>query len=186
MVQLSHLYMTIGKSITLTIWTSVGKVMSLVFNMLSRFVTAVLPRNKCLLISWLQSSSAVILEPRKIKFVTVSIVSPSIYHEVMRPDAMILVFWMLSFKLTFLLSSFTFIKRLFSSSSLSAIRVVSSAYLRLLIFLLAILIPACASSSLAFCVMCSAYKLNKQGDNIQPWCPPFPLDYHASVRIFTS
>ena len=186
MVQLSHLYMTVGKSITLTIWTSVGKVMSLVFNMLSRFVTAVLPRNKCLLISWLQSSSAVILEPRKIKFVTVSIVSPSIYHEVMRPDAMILVFWMLSFKLTFLLSSFTFIKRLFSSSSLSAIRVVSSAYLRLLIFLLAILIPACASSSLAFCVMCSAYKLNKQGDNIQPWCPPFPLDYHASVRIFTS
>ena len=186
MVQLSHLYMTVGKSITLTIWTFVGKVMSLLFSMLSRFVTAVLPRNKCLLISWLQSSSAVILEPRKIKVVTISIVSPSICHEVMRPDAMILVFWMLSFKLTFLLSSFTFIKRLFSSSSLSAIRVVSSAYLRLLIFLLAILIPACASSSLAFCVMCSAYKLNKQGDNIQPWCPPFPLDYHASVRIFTS
>ena len=178
--------MTVGKSITLTIWTFVGKVMSLLFSMLSRFVTAFLPRNKCLLISWLQSPSAVILEPRKIKVVTISIVSPSICHEVMRPDAMILVFWMLSFKLTFLLSSFTFIKRLFSSSSLSAIRVVSSAYLRLLIFLLAILIPACASSSLAFCVMYSAYKLNKQDDNIQPWCPPFPLDYHASVRIFTS
>ena len=79
---------------------------------------------------------------------------------------------MLSFKPTFSLSSFTFIKRLFSSS-LSAIRVVSSAYLRLLIFLLAILIPACASSSSAFLVMYSAYKLNKQGDNIQPWCTPF-------------
>ena len=156
MVQLSHLYMTVGKSITLTIWTSVGKVMSLVFNMLSRFVTAVLPRNKCLLISWLQSSSAVILEPRKIKFVTVSIVSPSIYHEVMRPDAMILVFWMLSFKPTFSLYSFTFIKRLFSSSSLSA-RVVLSAYLRLLIFLLAILILACASSSPEFLMMYTAY-----------------------------
>jgi len=74
-------------------------------------------------------------------------------------DAMILVFWMLSFKSTFSLSSFTFIKRLFSSSSLSAIRVVSSAYLRLLIFLLAILIPAYASTSPAFLMMCSVYKL---------------------------
>ena len=80
---------------------------------------------------------------------------------------------MLSFKLS--LSSFTFIKRLFSSSSLSSIRVVSSAYLRLLIFLLEILIPACASSSLAFLVMYSAHKLNKQGDNIQPWHTPFPI-----------
>ena len=79
------------------------------------------------------------------------------------------------FKPTFLLSSFTFIKRLFSSSSLSAIRVVSSAYLRLLIFLPAILIPACASFSPAFLMMYSAYKLNKQGDNIQPWRPPFPI-----------
>ena len=87
----------------------------------------------------------------------------------MGPDAMILVFWMLSFKPAFSLSSFTFIKRLFSSSSLSAIRVVSSVYLRLLIFVLAILIPACASSSLAFHTMYSAYKFNKQGDNIQPW-----------------
>ena len=90
-------------------------------------------------------------------------------------DAMILVFWMLSFKSTSLISSFTFIKRLFSSSLLSSIRVVSSAYLRLLIFLLASLIPACASSSPAFHMMCSAYKLNKQGDNIQPWCTPFPI-----------
>ena len=91
----------------------------------------------------------------------------------MGPDAMILVFWMLSFKPTFSLSSFTLIKRCFSSL-LSAVRVLSSAYLRLLIFLQAILIPACASSSLAFLMMYSAYKLNKQGDNIQPWCYSFP------------
>ena len=93
----------------------------------------------------------------------------------MRLDAMILVFWMLSFKSTFSLSSFTFIKRFFSSSSLSPIRVVSSAYLRLLIFLPAILSPACASVSLAFRMMYSADKLNKQGDNIQPWHTPFPI-----------
>ena len=80
----------------------------------------------------------------------------------------------LSFKPAFSLSSFAFIRRLFSYS-LSAIRVVSSVYLRFLIFLLAILIPACASSSPAFLMMYSAYKLNKQGDNIQPWCTPFPL-----------
>ena len=91
--------------------------------------------------------------------------------KLMGPDAMILVFWMLSFKPTFSLSTFTF-KRLFSSSSLSAIRVVSSAYLRLLIFLLAILIPAYASCSPAFLMMYSAYELNKQSDNIQPWCTP--------------
>ena len=100
---------------------------------------------------------------------------PTIWHEVLGPDAMILVFWMLSFKPTFSLSSFTFIKGLFSSFSLSAIRVVSSAYLRLLIILPEILIPACASSSPAFHIMYSAYKLNKQGDNIQPWCTPFPI-----------
>ena len=90
------------------------------------------------------------------------------------PDATILVFWMLSFKPTFSLSSFTFIKRLFSSF-LSAVRVVSSAYLRLLIFLLEILIPACASSSLAFLMMYAACKLNKQSDNIQPWCTTFRI-----------
>ena len=117
--------------------------------MLSRLVITFLPRSKHLLISWLQSPSAEILEPRKIKSATISTVSPSICHEVMGPDAMMLVFWMLSVKLTFLLSTFAFIKRLFSSS-LSAIRVVSSADLRLLIFFLAILIPACASSSPAF------------------------------------
>ena len=99
---------------------------------------------------------------------------PSICHEVMGPDAMILVFWMLSCKPIFSLSSFTFTKRLFSSSSLCAIRVVSSAYLRLLIILL-ILLPGCASYSPAFLIMHSAYKLNKQGDNIQPWWTPFPI-----------
>ena len=123
--------MTTGKTIALTRWTfvhicpylSIGKVMSLLFNMLSMFVIAFLPRSKCLLISWLQSPSAVILEPKKIKSVTASTFSPptTICHEVMGPDDMILVFWMLSFKPAFSLSSFTFIKRLFSSSSLSAI-----------------------------------------------------------------
>ena len=127
--------------------------MSLLLNMLSRLVTF-LPSSKCLLISWLQSPFAVIVEPKKIKSATVSTVSPSICHEVMGPDAMILVFWMLSFKPTFSLSLLTFIKRLFSSSSFSTIRLVSSAYLRLLIFLLAILIPACASSSPAFLTKC--------------------------------
>ena len=161
--------MTTGKTIVLTIWSFVGKVMSLLFNTLSRFVIAFLPRSKCLLISWLQSPSVVILEHKKIKYLTVSIVFPFTCHELMGPDAMILVFWMLNFKPAFSLSSFTFIKRLFSSSSLSVIRVVSSAYLRLLIFLPGILIPACASSSPAFHIMYSASKLNNKGDNIQPW-----------------
>ena len=111
----------------------------------------------------------------QIKSDTVSTVSPPISYEMMGPDTMILVFWMLSFMPTFSLSSFTFIKKLFSSSSLSAIRVVSSPYLRLLIFLLAILIPACTSSSPAFHMMYSANKLNKQGDNTEPWRTPFPV-----------
>ena len=153
MVQLSHPYMTTGKTIALTILAFVGKVMSLLFNMLSRFVIAFLPRSRCLLISWLQSLSTVILEPKKIKSFTVSIVSPSICHEVMGPDAMIFVFWMLSFKPAFSFSSFTFIKRLYSSSLLSAVRVVSSAHQKLLTFLLTILIPASASSSPAFRMM---------------------------------
>ena len=102
--------------------------------------------------------------------------SPSICHEVMGPDAMILgseclVFW----KPTFSLYSLTFNKRIFSSSSLYAIRVVSFAYPRLLMFLLAILIPACVLSIPAFLMMYSAYKSNKQGDNIQPWRTPFPI-----------
>ena len=97
----SHPYMTTGKTIALTRWTFVGKVMSLLFNMLSRLVIAFLPRSKCLLNSWLQSPSAVILEPKQIKSVTISIVSPSVSHEVMGPDAMIIVFWMLSVKPAF-------------------------------------------------------------------------------------
>ena len=104
-VRLSHPYMTSGKTIAFTRQTFVGKVMSLLFNMLSRLVTTFLPRSKRLWISWLQSPSAVILEPPKIKLDTVSTVSPSISPEVMGPDAMILVFWMLSFKPTFPLSS---------------------------------------------------------------------------------
>ena len=97
-VQLSHPHATIGRSIALTRLAFVGKLMSLLFNMLSRLVIAFLPRTKCLLISWLQSPSAVILEPPKIKCLIVSIASPSICHEVMRPDTMILLFWMLRFK----------------------------------------------------------------------------------------
>jgi len=195
----------------------VGKEASLIFNMLSMLVIAFLPRSKCILISWWQSSSAVILGPKKIKSITVSTVSPSICYEVMRPDAMIFVFecwkykwgslscvWLfaapwtptvhgilqattllwvsfpffrgssqshgqnpgvphcrqilyqLNHKPTFSLSSFTFIKRFFSSSSLSATRLVSSVYVMLLIFLPAILIPACASSRPAFHMMYSA------------------------------
>ena len=111
----------------------VGKVMSLLLNMLSGLVITFLPRSKHLLISWLQSPSAEILEPKKIKSDPVSTVSPSFSHEVMGPDAMIFVFCMLSFKPTFSLSTFTFIKRLFSSSSLSALRVVSSAYMSMFV-----------------------------------------------------
>ena len=131
--QLSHPYMTTGKTVALTRWTFVGKVMFLLFKMLSRLIITFLPRSKHVLISWLQSPSAVILEP--LKKVCHSFHYFPIYlqwsdgtrcHD--------LCFWMLSFKPAFSLSSFTFIKRLFSSSSLSAIRVVSSAYLRLLIF----------------------------------------------------
>ena len=100
-VQFSHPYVTTGKTIALTRWNFVGKVMSLLFNM-SRLVLAFLQRSKHLWISWLQSPSAVILEPKKTKSVTVSIVSPSVCHEVMGLDAMIFVFWILSFKPTFL------------------------------------------------------------------------------------
>jgi len=167
--------MTTGKTIALIRQTFVSKVMSLLFNMLSRLVMAFLLRSTCLLISWLQSPSAVILEPKENKICHCFHCFPiyllwkdgTRFHD--------LHFWMLSFKPAFSVSSFTFIQRLFSSSWLLARRVVSSAYLRLLIFLLAILIPACASSSLAFCDICSAYKLNKQNDKLQPWSTPFPI-----------
>jgi len=138
--------------------------MSLLFNNLSRFVIAFLPRNK--------SSSAVILEltPQKVSHCFPCF--PSICHEVMGPDVMILVFWMLSFEPAFSHSSFTFIKRLFSSSSLSAIRAVSSAYLRLLIFLAAILIPACAFSSLAFHMNYSAATAAESLQSCPTLCDP--------------
>ena len=167
------------KNHSLILQTFVGNVMSLLFNMLSRLVIAFLLRSKHILVSWLQSPSAVILEPKKMKSITVSIVPPSICHEVMGPDAMILVYWMLSFKPAFSLSSFTFIKKFFSSSLLSVIRVVSSPYLKLLIFLPAILIPNCDSPSLAHPMMYSAYKLNNQGDNIQP----FPI-WSKSIVLY--
>ena len=170
-----------------------------------------------------------ILEPNKIKSVTASTFFPSICQEVMGPDATILVFLILSFKPDFSLFSFTFTKRLFSSSSLSVIRVVSSAYLRLLIFLPAILITACDSSVQYFAWYCyclvarscptlcnpmycstpgfpvphhlpefpqihvhwisdvhmmySAYKLNKQSDNTQPCCTPFPILNQSVVHV---
>ena len=152
--------------------------MDLCWQSLSRLVITLLPRSKRLLISWLQWPSAVILEPRKIKSATVSTVSPSTCHEVMGPDAMIFIFWMLRFK-----QLFHSPLSLSSRGSLvlhSAIRVVSSAYLRLLIFLPAILIAACASSSPAFLMMYSEYKLNKQGENIQPWGTPF-LIWNQSI-----
>ena len=141
MVQLSHPYVTNGKTLVLTRQTFVGKVMSLFFNMLSRFVIAFLPRSKHLLISCLQSLCAVILEPKKIKSVTVSTFPPFAlkWWDQMHD----LSFLNVVFQVTFSLSSFTLTKRLFSSSSFSAIRVVSSAYLELLIFFPAILLPAC-------------------------------------------
>ena len=154
----------------LTVWTFDGKATSLIFNMLFKFVTAFFSRSKLLFISWLRSLSKVILEPKKIKSVTSSTFPPSIWHK----------WWIWihdpsSLNGEFEGSFFTLIKRLFSSSSISATRVVSSAYLRLLIFLLAILITACNSSSPAFHMMYSAYKWNKQGDNIQPCHTPFPV-----------
>ena len=164
--------MPTGKTIALTRWTFVDKVMSLLFNMLFRLVITFLPRSKHLLISWLKSPSAVILEPPKIVshcFHCFPIYLP--WSDGTRcHDLSFYEYWVLS-----QLFHSPFIKKLFSSSLLSAIRVVSSAYLRLLIFLPAILIPACASSCPAFLMMYSECKLNKQGDKIQPWHTPFPI-----------
>ena len=173
MVQLSHPYMTTGKAIALTRWTFAGKAMSLLFSTLSRFVIIFLPRSEHLLIPWLHLLSAEILELKKIKYVTLSPLLFAMKWWNQMPS-MIFIFWMFSFKPAFSTSTFTFIKRLFSSSSLSATRVLSSAYLSLLIFLPIVLIPAWTSTSLAFHKMYSAYKLNKHGDNIQPCCTPFP------------
>ena len=171
MVQLSYPYMTTGKAIALTIRTFVGKVIFLLFNALSRFIIAFLPRSKCLNFNAAvtvcsdfgtqENLSLLPLLPKRF-FLFFG-------HKMMGPDAMILVFLLLSFKPAFSLSSLILIKRLFNSSSLSAIK------MRLLVFLLAILIPTCASSSPAFLMIYSGYKLNKQGDNIQPCHTPFPI-----------
>ena len=181
----SSSHVTTGKTIALTIWTFFGKVMSLLFDSLSRFVIAFHLRSNHFLISRLQSPSTVLLELRKRKSVTASTFSLFVCHEVVGLDAMILGFWILSFKPAFSLSSFTLIERLFGSSLLTAIREVSSAYLRLLIFLPAILIPVFNSPSPAFWMMCSAYKWNKQGDNIQPCHSPFSILYQSVVQILT-
>ena len=143
------------------------------FNMLSRLVIAFLLQSMRFLISWLQSSSAVTLEPKKIKSVTVSIVSPSICHEVMGPDATILVFWMLSFKPAFSLF-FHFqeaLQFLFTFCHKGGVICVSE----VTDISASNLIPACVSSSPAFLMMYFAYKLNKQDDNIQPRHTPFPI-----------
>ena len=159
MVLLSHPYMTTWKTIALSIQIFADKVMSLHFNMLSTFVIAFLPRSKRLGISWLQSPSLVIWSPRRENLSLFSFFHFCLpWSDETGSDgtAVILVFWMLSFKAAFSFSPFTLIKRLFSFSLLSTIRVLSSAYLRLLIFLPAILILACASSSPAFLMMNSA------------------------------
>ena len=153
----------------------VGKVMSLLFKMLSRWVIAFLPRSKHLLISWLQSTICSDFWAQEVKVCHCFHFFPIYYPWSDRTRCHDFCVWMLSFKPAFSFSSLTFTKRLFSSSTLSAIRVVSSAYLRLLIFLSTILIPACGSYSLTFHMMYSAYKLNKQGDSIQPWHTPFPI-----------
>ena len=149
--------------------------MPLLFNTLTRFVIAFLPRSNHLLISWLQSPSTVILEPKKRKSVTTSTFSPFYLPCSNGARCHDLSFLIFSLKPALSLSSFTLVKRLFNSSLLSAVRVVSSAYLRLLMFLPPVFIPACNSSSLAFLTICSVYKLNKQSDNRQPCWTPFSI-----------
>ena len=155
--------------------------MFLLLKMLSRFIITFLPRSKRLHFMAIVTVYSD-FGSQENKICHWFYFSPqSICHDVMGLVAMILVFWMFSFKPVFSLSSFTLIKKLFSSSSLSAIRVVSSAYLRLSIFLLGIFIPAWDSYSLTFHIMYSAFMLNKQGDNIQRWCTPFPILKKAIV-----
>ena len=177
MVQLSYPYMTTEKTIALTRWTFVSKVMFLLFNMLSKFFIAFLPRSKCLLISWLQSPSAVILEPTKISL-SLFPWFPHLFAVKwwdQMPWSYYSECWVISQLFHCPLSSSS-LKRFFSSFLLSAIRVLSSASLRLLIFLLAILITNCESSSPAFHMRYSAYicgvgedsweSLELQGDEI--------------------
>ena len=158
--------MTTGKTIALTRQTFVDKVMSLLFNMPSKLILSFVPKSMYLLISWLQSPSAVILEPQKINSATVPTVSPSNFPWSDGTRCHDLTFLNGDFQDNVFTLLFQFLKMLFSSSSLSAIKVMSPTYLRLFIFLPAILIPACASSSPAFLMIYSAYKSNKQGENI--------------------
>ena len=173
MVQLSHPYMTTGKTIPLTRWTFVEKVMTLLINTLSTLVIAFLLRSKGLLISWLQSQSSVTLEPKKI-FCYCFHGFPTYMPWRDGTRCHDLIFMNAEFLAKIFTLLFQFNKRHFSSS-LSAIRVVSSAYLRLLVFLPTILLPACSSFSPVFFMMYSAYKLNKQGNNTQPWCTRFSI-----------
>ena len=148
--------------------------MSLLFNMLSRLIIDFLPRSKCLLISWLQSPSEVILEPPRIKFLTFSYVSPSICHEVMGLDTIILVFLMLSFKLAFSLSSFTLMKGSlvllhFLPLEWYLLRIWGCWYFSWQCWFQLVIHPACASFSPAFHMVYFAYKLIKKIDNIQPY-----------------
>ena len=163
-----------GKTIALTRWTFVGQLMFLLFNMLSRFVIAFLPRSNHLLISWLWSASAVILEPKKIKSVTVAIVSPSICHTVMGLDAMIFLFWMLSFQPAFH-SSFSPSSR----GSLVPLHFLTLGWSPLHIYgYLYFSQKSWFQHGLYLAwhfTWCSLHMLNKQGDNIQPWCTPFPI-----------
>ena len=161
-IQLSHPYVVTGKTTALTF---VREVMTLLFNTLSKFIRAFLQRSRHLLSFMAIVTVPSVLEAKKIKSVVAFSFSLSTYHEVMGL-VMILVFGMLNFKLAFSISSFILIKRHFSSSSFSAFRVVLFAYLRLLIFLPAILIPACDAFSLAFHMMYSASKLSHQDENI--------------------
>ena len=172
MVQLSHSYMTTGKIIAWSIHTFVSKVMSLLFNTLSRLFIALLPRSKCVRISWLQSPFTVILESQNIKSVTVFTFPPSNFHEVMGLDAMILVFWMLRFKPAFSLS-------LSSRGSLVPLHFLSLKWYHLHIW-------ACwhfswqswfqlVSHPAQPFSWCTLQKLSKQGDNIQLWHTPFPV-----------
>jgi len=169
MVQLSQLYVSTGKTIALSIQTFVHRVTSLLFNMLSRFVITCLPRSNCLLISWLQSSSSVILEPKKRKSVSSHFhIFPFYLPCSNGARCYDLSFLTFSCKPALSLSSFSLIKKVFNSSSLSAFRVVSSAYLSL-----PILIPACYSCSPLFLMMCSVYRLKNQGDSRQPCLTSF-------------
>jgi len=173
MVQVS--LMTTGKTIALMIWIFAGKMMSLLFNMLSRFVIAFLPRSKCLLISWLQSPCAVILELKKNKICHCFHFFPFYLLWSDGTRCHDLGFLKVEFQASFITLLFHPHQEALWFLSLSAITVVSSAYLRLLMFLPTILIPACESSTQAFHMLYFAYKLNRQGDNIQPCCTPFTI-----------